>query len=71
MTPEVEEHARKVAKCIYIAADKVVADDVSSTIGALLSVLSAQREAIEDLSKCNTLLSNAALDATDEALCPA
>lgn len=37
MNTELIEHAKKCAKCIYIAADKVVADDISKTITDLIA----------------------------------
>lgn len=37
MNTKLIEHAKKCAKCIYIAADKVVADDISQTINNLVA----------------------------------
>lgn len=41
------EYAEKVAKCIYIAADKVVADDVSHTMRGLIAEIRRLRREIE------------------------
>lgn len=51
------DYARKAAMCIYIAVEKIVADDISSTLlkqaDALETLLRERDEALEKLGECS------------------